>query len=590
MKRSRSPSENAHTNAVQDKGVNGRGKARTLQEDGNLSNTVASRQGQDSGQPNGKDIQRTNRITGKRRWWALGAVLLTMFFASLDQTVVATAMPVIVGDLQGLNIYAWVFTAYMITSAVTVPIYGKLSDVYGRKPFYVFGLIVFILGSGLSGQAHSMMELIIFRGLQGFGAGAMLSMPRATVGDIFNPRERGRWMGVISTTFGLASIIGPFLGGWITDNFGWPWVFYINLPVAGLALAGTLYALPRVRMEQRVHVDWIGSGLLVLGLVPMLLAFTWAGSQYPWGSPVVIGLLVFSVLVLATFIISERRAREPIIPVDFFKLPIFSTANLIGFLISVSMFGTLLFLPLYIQGVLGLSAENSGAILTPMMVSFVIAALIAGQIVSLTGRYKLVSISAVIIMVVGLFLFTRLEADTNYKIVVVDMLVLGTGIGALLPILNVAVQNAFPYKVMGIVNAAQQFVRSLGSVIAAPILGTVLANVFAAQMRQNLTPALKKAISQLPAAQQMILSDPQSLTNAGTQAAIKSTFSTFGTSGDQLYKQFISILHQSLTTGIKQLFFIALIFGLAALLVTFFLPEIQLKKEEFYHDESGQSK
>jgi multidrug resistance protein len=272
---------------------------------------LTSQKGQKSiGSPK-SDIQRTNRITGRRRWWALGAVLLTIFFASLDQTVVATAMPVIIGDLKGLNIYAWVFTAYMITSAVTVPIYGKLSDVYGRKPFYVFGLSLFIIGSALSGQSKSMLELIIFRGLQGFGAGAMLSMPRATIGDIFNPRERGRWMGVISTTFGLASIIGPFLGGWITDNFGWPWIFYINLPVAGFALAGTLYALPRVRAEKQVNVDWTGSALLVLGLVPLLLGFTWAGNQYAWGSPVIIGLFVFSILTLGIFVWAERRAIDP---------------------------------------------------------------------------------------------------------------------------------------------------------------------------------------------------------------------------------------------------------------------------------------
>ncbi|MFN2228144.1 MAG: MFS transporter, partial [Anaerolineae bacterium] len=225
----------------------------------------------------GTRAQNTNRITGTQRWWALGAVLLTMFFGALDQTVVSTAMPVIIGDLHGFDIYAWVFTAYLITSAVTVPIYGKLSDTYGRKPFYIGGLTVFMIGSALSGQSHSMGELIAFRALQGIGAGAMLSMPRATIGDIFNPRERGRWMGVVSMTFGLASIVGPFLGGWITDQLGWPWVFYINLPVAALALGGIIYALPWVRTEKRVHVDWVGSVLLVLGLVPMLLAITWAG-------------------------------------------------------------------------------------------------------------------------------------------------------------------------------------------------------------------------------------------------------------------------------------------------------------------------
>ena len=338
----------------------------------------------ESGSSNNRNrtAQSTNRITGGQRWWALAAVLITLFFSSLDQTVVSTAMPVIIGDLQGFDIYAWVFTAYLITSTVTVPIYGKLSDIYGRKPFYVIGLSVFMVGSALSGQSRTMLELIIFRGLQGIGAGAMISMPRATVGDIFTPRERGRWMSVLSMAFGLSSIIGPFLGGWITDNVGWRWVFYINLPVAAVALAAIVYALPLVRAEAEVHVDWIGTALLVVGLVPMLLAFTWAGSQYAWNSPEIIGLLAFSVVVLAIFVWNETRALEPIIPVQFFEVPIFAIANVMGLLLSVGMFGTLLFLPLFVQGVLALSAQNSGAILTPMMLSFIVASLIAGQVLA----------------------------------------------------------------------------------------------------------------------------------------------------------------------------------------------------------------
>lgn len=529
--------------------------------------------------------QTTNRITGSRRWWALAAVLITIFFGSLDQTVVSTAMPVIIGDLKGFDIYAWVFTAYLMTSTITVPIYGKLSDVYGRKPFYVIGLSVFIVGSALSGQSHSMIELIIFRGLQGIGAGAMLSMPRATIGDIFTPRQRGRWMGVISMTFGLSSIIGPYLGGWITDQFGWQWIFYINLPVALVALLGTLYALPRVRAEKDVHVDWTGSALLVAGLIPMLLAFTWAGSQYAWGSTQIIGLLAFSAVVLVAFIWAETRAEEPIIPTNFFKVPIFANANLVGFLISIGMFGTLLFLPLYVQGVLGFSAQNSGAIMTPMMGSFIVAALIAGQLMTRSGRYKLISMIAALLMSGGLYLFTRLGANSNYSTVIIDMLVLGLGIGALLPILNVAVQNAFPYHDMGIVNAAQQFVRSLGAVIATPILGTVLTNKFASQMKVNLPSSLQQAMSSLPPAAQKTLSDPQSLTNAQTQAAIKSKFAAFGAQGTQLYHQFINTVHQSLAVGIQQLFWIALFFGLAALLVTLFLPEIPLQQEEFFEDD-----
>ncbi len=527
-------------------------------------------------------IQATNRISDDRRWFALGAVLVTMFFSALDQTVVSTAMPVIIGNLKGFSIYAWVFTAYMMASTISVPIYGKLSDVYGRKPFYIIGLGLFMIGSALSGQAHSMLELIIFRAFQGIGGGAMLSMPRATIGDIFNPRERGRWMGVIAMTFGLASIVGPFLGGWITDHWGWRWIFYINLPVAAAALGTILYALPRVRAEKRVHIDWAGSVLLVLGLIPLLLAFTWAGTKYEWGSPVIIGLFSFSVVTLLTFAWAERRAPEPIIPVEFFRVRVFSTANLVGFLITIAMFGTLMFLPIYIQGVLGMSAQNSGAVMTPMMLSFIAGSLVAGQLMTRTGRYKLLTIAAAGVMSAGLFLMTRLGADSTWGMVVRNMLVTGVGIGALMPTLNVAVQNAFPYEVMGVVNASQQFVRSLGGAIAAPILGTVLATTFSAQLRPSIPKALQQIIAGLPSAQQKLFLDPQTLINAQAQATMKSQFAEFGAQADRLYQAFISAVHQALASGIGELFLIGLAVALAALAASLLLPEISLKHDEFY--------
>jgi EmrB/QacA subfamily drug resistance transporter len=291
------------------------------------------------------NVQTTNQIIGQRRWFALAAVMLIMFFSSLDQTVVATAMPVIIGDLQGFSLYAWVFTAYMMASAVTVPIYGKLSDIYGRKPFYVLGVGMFMLGSMAAGMVHTMGQLIAARTFQGLGAGAMLTMPRATVGDIFNPRERGRWMGVISSIFGIASIIGPALGGWITDQWNWRWIFYINLPVAAIALIGIVMTLPTVRTEKQPKVDWLGSLLLIFGLMPMLLAFTWAGSSYPWGSPVIIGLFAVSTLFMALFVLAERKAEEPILAPELFKNRIFSSTALVALFISMGMFGSIAFLP-----------------------------------------------------------------------------------------------------------------------------------------------------------------------------------------------------------------------------------------------------
>ncbi len=521
------------------------------------------------------EAQTTNRIVGSARWWALGAVLLTMFFSSLDQTVVSTAMPTIVADLRGVAIYAWVFTAYMLTSAVTVPIYGRLSDIYGRKPFYVFGLAVFMVGSAVSGQAHTMLELVLFRGLQGIGAGAMLSMPRATIGDIFNPRERGNWMGIITGVFGLATIVGPFLGGWITDHWGWRWVFYINLPVAAAALAAISVALPRVRTAQRARVDWTGSLLLVVGIVPMLLGFTWAGSRFAWGSAPVVALLAASVAVLALFTWAEGRAAEPVLPTRFFRNGIFLATNVISLLMTMGMFGVMLFLPVYVQGVIGMSAQNSGAIMTPMMLSFMIGALVSGPVMTRTGRYKALAVAGGLLMSAGLFLLSRLGPGAYWGAVVRDMLVMGVGIGLLMPIMSLAVQNAFPYHEMGTVTATQQFVTSLGGVIASPILGTILTAAFTSRLK-----VLLPAASSLPPA----AANPQNLINAQAQAAIQSQFTRLP-GGDALYRAFVSAVRVALAHGMQRLFLIALFFGLAALVATFFLPQARLKRDDFFAEE-----
>jgi EmrB/QacA subfamily drug resistance transporter len=529
-----------------------------------------------------KNIQSTNQILGNRRWFALAAVILVMFFSALDQTVVATAMPVIIGDLQGFSLYAWVFTAYMMASAVTVPIYGKLSDIYGRKPFYVLGLGMFMLGSIAAGMVQSMPGLIAARALQGLGAGAMLTMPRATVGDIFNPRERGRWMGVIASVFGIASIIGPAMGGWITDQWSWRWIFYINLPVALIALIGIILTLPSVRSDKQPKVDWLGSLLLILGLIPLLLAFTWAGSTYPWGSPMILGLFAISLLFLASFVLAERKAEEPILAPELFKNRIFSSTALVALFISMGMFGSIAFLPLFIQGAQGLSAQSSGQILTPMMLSFIGGSIVGGQMVTRTGRYKLQVLIAGTVGVFGMFLLTRLGASTPTWVVVVDMIVLGVGIGAALPVLTVVVANAFPYKLMGMVDATQQFVRSLGGIIATPILGTVLVNSFSSDFSKDLPGSLKRALSSLPASQRQAMFDPQGLINAASQAAIKSQFVAFGVQGQRLYQQFINAVHRALATGITHLFTLALVFMILAVLASLILPEARLQLDEFY--------
>ena len=539
-----------------------------------------------AGRPAGR-IQTTNQISDDKRWIALVAVMIAMFFSSLDQTVVSTAMPVIISELKGFNLYAWVFTGYILATSVTVPLYGRLSDMYGRKPFYIFGFLVFLVGSAVAGMSTSIQMLIFARAFQGVGAGAMMSMPRATIGDIFNPRERGRWMGMIMGVFGLSTIIGPALGGWITDHWSWHWVFYINMPVALIALGMVMYALPTVRTDHRHHIDWWGSVTLAAFLVPVLLAVTWGGSTYAWGSVQEIGLFAFSAVMLVSFLLIERRAEEPIIALEFFKNRTFSSAMIVTLMVAMSMFAVMLVLPIYVQGVLGMNAENSGYLMTPMMLSFIVASIVGGQLITRTGKYKALVFMGGIAMVLGSVLLTRLTISSHWSDVVVDMVVLGLGIGALMPAMGVIVQNIFPYRVMGAVNATQQMGNSLGGAIASPILGTVLAASFARLLPERLPSSLSRMFATLSPAQRKAFSDPQGIISAPGQNAIHQQFRALGPQGEALFRTFLHAVRSALTSSIVELFWVGVIFSVLALLGTFLIREIQLKQNEFFREGSG---
>jgi EmrB/QacA subfamily drug resistance transporter len=511
--------------------------------------------------------------------------MVTMFFSSLDQTIVGTAIPTIIGELSGIDLMAWLFTAYLISTVVMVPIYGKLSDIYGRKPFYLLGLVLFIAGSALAGQAHSMEFLIASRALQGLGSGALISMPRATIGDIFNPKERGQWMGIAMSVFGLASIVGPFVGGWLTDVAGWRWCFYINLPVGLAAFVAIAYSLPNVRTATHRRIDWKGSVLLVLGIIPILLAFSWAGTKYPWGSWQFISLMATGAVLLVAFLLVERSAEEPVFSPRLFRNPIFSVTVAIGFLLGISMFGGLTFLPLFVQGVLGMSPTNSGAVLMPMTLSFIASSVVGGLIVSRTGRYKVQAVIGGVITVVAMVLLARMTGTTVWYEVVGIMLVLGIGLGVTMPLVSVAAQNAFPHQEMGVVNAAQQFVQSLGAVVAAPIFGSILTGTFHSQMSVSLPTHFTARLSQMPEAFQAMLANPQVLLSSKAQALLKSSFDALGQEGADLYRQFSDAVKDSLEAGLTRLFTIAVVFAALTLAMAVLLKETPLKGDEFFGDQ-----
>src|ERR1700738_2827722 len=372
------------------------------------------------------------RFTPRETILTMVGVLMVMLLASLDQTIVSTALPRVIADLQGFDRYTWVSTAYLLTSTVMVPIYGKLSDLFGRKPIFLFGVVIFLIGSALSGASQSMNELIAFRAFQGLGAGALMPIAIAIIGDLFTPRERGKWQGLTGGVWGLSAIIGPTLGGWITQNTSWRWVFYVNLPVGIAALLVLIFLMPTLRgKSQEVSIDYIGAALLVAGTVPLLLGFTWAGSQYDWLSPQIIGLFAWSVLALTAFVIYEarleRRRGQPIIEPSLFKNSIFTVSTIVTVVFGMGLFGSIFFIPLFVQGEIGTSATNSGLILTPLMLTSIGGSVVSGQLVSRLGKYKWLAILGMVISVGGTLMLVRLSVTSGNTDVVIAMLVLGLG-------------------------------------------------------------------------------------------------------------------------------------------------------------------
>jgi len=505
----------------------------------------------------------------------LPGLLLGMLLAALDQTIVGTAMPRVIAELQGLEHYAWVFTAYMLASTVTVPLYGKLSDIYGRRTFFLFGMVVFLIGSALSGMSQSMTQLILFRALQGLGGGALFPIAIAIVGDLFPPAERGKWQGLFAAVFGFSAIVGPSLGGWITDHWGWRWVFYVNMPIGLLALLTTGLTMPKLASGRQHRIDYLGAALLVAGVTPMLLAFSWAGTEYPWGSAQIIGLFAVSVVFLALFTVIELRAPEPILDLRLFKNRIYTPTLLAAFLIAIGMFGTILYLPLFVQAVLGRTATNSGAVLTPMMLAFVFSSVVGGQILSRTGRYKALAIGTVAIATLGMYLLSRMDVTTTNATVVRNMIVLGLGIGTTMSLFTIVIQNAFPPERLGEVTSALTFFRSIGGTVGAAILGTVMTNRFQSELTARIPDQVRALI---PADRLATLENPQVFMSPEAMQRMHEQAAAFGPQGQQVLEMLLGAIRTALATALDHVFLAGTFIMALALLCTLLIPEVPLRR------------
>ncbi|MEU4778716.1 MDR family MFS transporter [Micromonospora sp. NPDC023633] len=421
-----------------------------------------------------------------------------MLLAALDQTIVGTALPTIVGELGGINHYSWVVTAYLLASTASTPLYGKMADLYGRRPVFLFSIGTFLLGSLLAGLSQDMTQLIVTRGVQGLGAGGLMTLAFTIISDVVSPRERGRYQGLFGAVFGVSSVAGPLVGGYFAET-DWRWIFYINVPLGILAIVVCSRVLRLIPFTRRDHsIDWLGAALLVAGVSCLLLALSWGGNEYAWGSGVIVGLFVAGAVLGVLFVLQEARVAEPILPLRLFRSATFALANSAGFVLGLVMFGSIIFIPLYLQIVRGASPTRSGLLMLPMMAGIIVTSVLTGRAMSRIGRYKWFPVAGAAVLLVGMLLFTRLEVDTSLWVAFGFMVVIGIGLGLCMQSLILAVQNSVSMRDLGAGTSSATFFRSLGGSFGVAILGAVLSS----RLTSELADRLPGAIAVLPPEQQ----------------------------------------------------------------------------------------
>ena len=504
-------------------------------------------------------------------------MILTLLLAAMDQTIVGTAMPRVISSLNGFDRYPWVTTAYLLTSTIAVPVFAKISDLYGRKWLYLSGAILFIVSSWLCGAAGNlplpldgMNQLIVARGLQGLGGGAIMGLTFTIIGDLFTPAERGRYQGMFGAVFGLASVVGPLAGGWITDHLSWRWAFYVNAPLGIVAVAVLYFTFPHVKPhpETKKVIDWAGIAALVAWIVPLLLALS-AVNQRGWSDPRVSGMLAWTTVALIAFIIIEHRASEPLLPPALFKIPSFRLSIVSVFLLGMGLFGMFLYLPLYLQAVLGMSAAASGSLFTPLVFAMIGASVVSGQIVSRTGRYKIIAVIGATGSAAGMIMLALLGTAATTSAIVFDLVIVGLGFGCVQPIFNVVIQNSAPRAQMGAATASSQFFRSIGSTIGVAIFGTMLLGVYHSGLAAAIPPGTPPAIAHM-------FDNPLEIARSQTAVASQMSAQPGGTA---LLPVLLAASRDSLANGMHLIFVAGGAVMALTLLLTLFLPEVPLRSK-----------
>jgi EmrB/QacA subfamily drug resistance transporter len=511
-------------------------------------------------------------LTTRIKVLATIGVMLALLLAALDQTIVGTALPRIVAELNGLDRYSWLITGYLVASTVVVPIAGKLGDLFGRKPFLIAGMIGFVAASALCGVAQDMTQLIVFRIIQGLFGGMLFASAFTVLGDIYSPAERARIQGLFGAVFGLSSIIGPVVGGFLTDNLGWRWVFYVNLPVGLLGVLVVASFLPFVRTKASWRdIDFVGSGALAAGLIPVLVALSVAKDQ-GWTSFEVLGLLGFGLAMLVAFFIIEQRVKEPIVPFSLFKNRAFAVSMIVGFFAALGMFGMIIFVPLELQGVLGASVTNSGLLLTPMMLGLIVASILSGQLIPRIKHYHYLGTIGVALMMVGIYLLAQTTTSTSQMSITIDIVLVGLGLGVTMPLYINAVQSALPQRYLGVGTSQIQFWRNVGGTVSSAVLGTILAqrlpSAIASEMAKlHLPGTFVNALGKSAGNPNQLL-DPAQI--AATKAKLPAQLAP-------LYDQAMHAVRTALALTLHDLFLIAIALSAIALVASLFMPDVPLR-------------
>lgn len=526
-------------------------------------------------------VESISQMSNRTKTIVMAGTLLGLFTAAMDQTVVSTSMPRVIADLGGFGLYSWVGTGFMLASTATVPVIGKLSDIFGRKPFYMAGIFTLLLGSALCGTSQAVEQLIAFRVIQGLGAGMIMGIAFALVADVFPPAERGRWMGLTSGVFASASVLGPLIGGALTDHVSWRWVFYVNIPMGGVALTVLLLGMPNIRPNRQARLDYRGIVILLATVVPMLLAFSWAGSRYDWVSYQIIGMLSWALVGIVIFTYVELRTGEPLLPMFLFKDRVFLVSALVTLITGFAMMGSLFYIPWFVQSVIGASATNSGFVTMPLMIAMAIASVISGQLMSRFGKYRVLGVVGLLVMVGGMYMLSRMNAESTLTDARIGMVVFGIGLGTSLPLFMLAVQNVVPYKVMGVSTSTMQFLRGVGGVMGVAVMFSLILSQYHQGLETNVPqPVQEQADERLMSA----INDPQFLLNTEASSQVEQAFLALPQGGEQLFSATVQAVKVSLADGISEAFLVSTFILLGAVVIGAFMKEVPLRKVHVFED------